>query len=199
MSWVWLPLLGLLLLVLGYWIGVWYQGQGAKRPDREPLASRFSGGLRAAGAKAGASVASAVGKLNPAPALNRIGPTLAKALPPSSRFLGCVRAANRENDPAAWAERFQETTCRRVHFDTQTALPGISGQILRLRPHADRDQIERLMRQLDGALYGNQDIDFRRWKKQFSREVGRSRGLFNRRARGLRFRRPLLPALNPQT
>jgi hypothetical protein len=199
LSWFWLPLLGLLLLVLGYWIGVWFQGQAAKRPDRESLTSRFAGGLRSAGAKASTSVVGAVGKLNPAPVLNSVGPALAKALPPSSRFLGCVRAANRENEPAAWAERFQETTCRRVHFDTQTSLPGISGQILKLRPNADRERIERLMRQLDGALYGNQDIDFRRWKKQFSREVGRSRGLFNRRARGPRFRRPMLPALNPQT
>jgi hypothetical protein len=144
-------------------------------------------------------LASAVGRLNPEPLVHRIGPALAKTLPPSSRFLGCVRAANRENDPAAWAERFQQMTCRRVQFDIQTPLPGISGQILNLRPNADRVQIERLMQQLDGALYGNQDIDFRRWKKQFSREVGRGRGLFGGRRRKARFRRPMLPELNPET
>jgi hypothetical protein len=198
-SWFWLPVVGLVLLLLGYWVGVWYKGQAARHPERAPLSTRLGSGLRSARDRAGAGVAGAVGKLNPAPLLGRLRPAASRVLPPSSRFLGCVRAANRENEPAAWAERFQEMACRRLQFDTQTPLPGISGQILKLRPNADREQIERLMRQLDGALYGNQDIDFRRWKRQFSREVGRSRGLFRRGERRSHFRRPLLPELNPQT
>jgi hypothetical protein len=198
LSWFWLPLAGLILLLLGYWAGVWYRGQTTGQPQRTPLGARLSDSLRSAGSKAGAGLSSAAQRLNPAPLLQRTGPALSRALPPSSRFLGCVRAANRENDPAAWAERFQESTCRRVHFETQTPLPGISGQILRLRPNADREQIERLMRQLDGALYGNQDIDFQRWKKQFRRQVGRGRDLFSGGGPRLRFRRPLLPELNPQ-
>ena len=54
------------------------------------------------------------------------------------------------------------------------------------------------MQQLDAALYGKQDIDFRRWKKQFRQQVGRSRGLRLGKSKPM-FRRPLLPALNPQS
>jgi hypothetical protein len=110
----------------------------------------------------------------------------------------CVRAANREADPGAWAERFQDMTCRHLHFDAQNPLPGLTGQILRLRPSADREQIERLMQQLDGALYGKQDIDFTRWKKQFNRQISRGRAVISG-GRQPRFRRPLLPELNPQS
>jgi hypothetical protein len=197
-SWFWLPLVGLVLLLLGYWAGVWYKGHAEKHPEREPLRARLSSGLREAGTRAGAGVASAVAKLNPAPALSRIGLAMSRALPASSRFLSCVRAANREQTPAAWAQRFQETTCKQLQFDSQTPLPGVTGRIINLRPGADPEQIRRLMQQLDGALYGKQDIDFRRWKKQFARQVGRGRGAL-KASRGPRFQRPMLPKLNPET
>jgi hypothetical protein len=55
------------------------------------------------------------------------------------------------------------------------------------------------MQQLDGALYGGQDIDFPRWKRQFRREVSRGRGLVRGGGlQGRRIRRPLLPELNPR-
>ena len=76
-------------------------------------------------------------------------------------------------------------------------LPGLVGQVLRLRPGADPDQVIRLLRQLDGALYGGQDIDFGRWKRDFARQVGRVQGLLRTRGGKPRLERPRLPALNP--
>ena len=198
-SWFWLPLIGLVLLLLGYWAGVWYKGRTRPLPAQREILQRLEAGARAAALRAGAGVKAAARRLDPAPVLARVKPALGRALPPSSRFLLCVRAANREGDPAAWAERFQDMTCRHLHFDAKAPLPGVTGQILRLRPGADREQIERLMEQLDGALYGKQDIDFRRWKKQFNRQISRGRGLFRDGARRKHIRRPLLPELNPQS
>jgi hypothetical protein len=54
------------------------------------------------------------------------------------------------------------------------------------------------MQQLDAALYGRQDIDFGRWKKQFLRQVGRGRGLLRVGTRRPYWQRPSLPDLNPQ-
>jgi hypothetical protein len=138
-------------------------------------------------------------RMNPAPLLRRIKPRLSKSLPPSTRFLSCVRAANREENPAAWAERFQDLTCHHLQFDTQTPLPGIAGQILSLRPGADPEQLRSLMQQLDGALYGSQDIDFVRWKKQFRSQVGRRRGLATLSGKELHLIRARLPELNPRS
>jgi hypothetical protein len=203
LSWYWLPLLGLALLLLGYWGGVWYKGRvpresGIRGPSmglRERLGTRLSGA--ASTLSAGAS--ELIKHLNPAPLSGHIASRLRNSLPPSTRFLSCVRTANRESDPTAWAERFQELTCRSLQFDTQTPLPGITGKILSLRPGADPEQLRRLMQQLDGALYGNQDIDFARWKRLFLSQVGRRRGFTSSSGRKLHLSRARLPELNPRT
>ena len=199
MSWFWLPLAGLILLLLGYWGGVWFRGRMPIRSDKEPLTTRLGAGLRNTGTAVSAGAADLARRMSPAPLLRRLKPRLGNALPPSTRFLMCVRTANREENPAAWAERFTDMTCHHLQFDSQTTLPGIAGRILTLRPGADREQLTRLMQQLDGALYGNQDIDFKRWKKQFGRQVGRGRGLASSGGRKLHLSRARLPELNPQT
>lgn len=202
LSWVWLLLVGATLLALGYWGGVWYMGRlpgaSAKTSEKWGVRERLGSGLSSAAATVSAGTASIVKRMNPAPLLGRIKPRLTNALPPSSRFLMCVRTANREADPAVWAERFEDLTCAHLQFDTQAPLPGVAGRILALRPGADRERIGSLMQQLDGALYGNQDIDFERWKKQFRDQIGRRRGLVSLSGRKLRLTRARLPELNPQ-
>jgi hypothetical protein len=198
-AWFWLPLLGLLLLLAGYWAGVWYKGREPRTAGGPRLRERLSAGARDVGSRAGAAAAELGRRVNPAPLLAAVRPRLSRVLPPSTRFLMCVKAADRERDPVAWCDRFQCMTSRHLHFDAQTPLPGVAGRILSLRPGADRAQIERLMQQLDGALYGGQDIDFPRWKRQFRREVSRGRGLVRGGGlRGRHIRRPLLPDLNPR-
>jgi hypothetical protein len=207
LSWVWLPLAGVTLLLLGYWGGVWYRGwtakeaseAGARKGASAALRERLGTGLSSAAATLSAGGAELSRRMNPAPLLRRIKPRLSKSLPPSTRFLSCVRAANREENPAAWAERFQDLTCHHLQFDTQTPLPGIAGQILSLRPGADPEQLRSLMQQLDGALYGSQDIDFVRWKKQFRSQVGRRRGLATLSGKELHLIRARLPELNPRS
>jgi hypothetical protein len=202
-AWFWLPLLGLLLLLLGYWGGVWYRGRGEEGPQRASRGPRLSEKLAASLRGAAAGAADRVGalgrRLNPAPLVAGLKPRLSRSLPPSTRFLMCVRSANREDDPAAWAERFQNMTCHHLQFESRTPLPGVTGRILSLRPGAEPEQLERLMQQLDAALYGNQDIDFARWKKQFRRQVGRVRGIARSSGRQLHLSRARLPELNPQT
>jgi hypothetical protein len=199
MSWFWIPLLGLGLLLLGYWGGVWYRGYREKHP-RQPGAPSPSvrRGLRAAAATAVTGFGSALVKLDPTPALGRLKPRLYRLLPASTRFLMCVRAANREPNPVAWCQRFQETTHRQLRFAPQAPLSGVAARIIALRPSADPVQIRRLLQQLDAALYGHQDIDFARWKRQLGRQVGRGRDLLRRGPRRKYLRRPRLPELNPR-
>jgi hypothetical protein len=198
LSWFWLPLVGLMLLLLGYWGGVWYKGRAPRSTEIAPLQARLGSTLSRAASEVTATATELAKRLNPAPLLGQLKPKLYKSLPPSTRFLLCVRTANREEDPAAWAERFTDTTCQHLQFDSQTTLPGVTNKILALRPGADREQVQRLMQQLDGALYGNQDIDFKRWKKQFRRQIGRGRGVASSSGRKLHLSRARLPELNPQ-
>jgi len=163
------------------------------------LRERFGTGLTSLVMTVMAGAAELTKRMDPTPLLGRIQGRLSSSLPPSTRFLRCVRAANREAEPAALAECFQDLTSRHSQFDTRTPLPGITGKILALRPGADPQQLGRLMQQLDGALYGNQDIDFTRWKKQFHSQIGRRRGLISSSGRRLHLTRARLPELNPQT
>lgn len=197
-SWIWLPLAGLMLLLLGYWGGVWLRGLPALGAGGTRLRERWAAGVEKAGRSLGRATSAVRARMDPTPLLAGMGSRLRQSVPPSTRFLLCVDAANREDDPAAWAERFAASTCRHLDFASQAQLPGIADKILALRPGADREQLVRLLRQLDGALYGNQDIDFARWKKQFRRQIGRGRGLAKAGAERLHLRRARLPELNPQ-
>jgi len=203
LSWFWLPLAGVILLLLGYWGGVWYQRRAlmasAGMGGGPALRGRLGTGLTSLAMTVTAGTTALTKRMDPTPLLGHIQARLSSALPPSSRFLRCVHAANQEAEPAAWAERFQDLTRRHLQFDTQTPLPGITGKILALRSGADPQQLGRLMQQLDGALYGNQDIDFKRWKKQFHSQIGRRRSLINSSGRRLHLTRTRLPELNPQT
>jgi hypothetical protein len=202
LGWLWLSLSSLLLPLIGFGLGLRYRGRRGASLDREPLGTRLGRGARAAADLAMRRLIRVRHRLHPVPVLRRLRQALHGLLPASSRFLFGLRAANWEQQPALWARRFQVEACRHLPAEVETlpaaSLPGLAGQILRLRPGADPIQIQRLLRQLDGALYGGQDIDFRRWKRDFARQVGRAQGLFRFRGRTPRLERPHLPALNPR-
>lgn len=205
---IWLSLAGLLLPVLGFGVGLWYRGRllAPAAPGQDSIGARLGRGARAAAGAASRRWDQVRDRLQPASLWGRLRTTLRGVLPPSSRFLSCLRTANREAEPAVWARHFQEQACRHLPsgpFRPQPgALPGLASQLLHLRPSADPEQIRRLLRQLDGALYGGQDIDFPRWKKEFARQFSRAQGLvgYGQRIRNRRPRveRPRLPALNPR-
>jgi hypothetical protein len=70
--------------------------------------------------------------------------------------------------------------------------------LARIRPGADRAQIERLMQQLDGAIYGRQELDFPRWKREFRRQLRPRSGALKGLIASLAPRRVYLPELNPR-
>jgi len=202
LSWFWLPLAGIILLLLGYWGGVWYQRRALRTSaagEGSALHERLGIGLTRVAMTLAAGATELAGRMDLKPLFGRIQSRLSRSLPPSTRFLRCVHAADQEDEPTAWAERFQDLTRRHLQFDTRTPLPGITGKILALRPGADPEQLGRLMQRLDGALYGNQDIDFTRWKKQFHSQIGRRRGLIGSSDWRLHLTRARLPELNPRT
>lgn len=204
-GWLSLGLVILLLPFLGFGVGLWYRGRSLSSLDRQSLNALFRRGILSATLAARRNLARVRDRHQPAPLLHRFKQAWPELLPPSSRFLRCLRAANHEPEPAPWARRFQEDACQHLKGRAPSppqpgSLPGLAGQILRLRPGADPQQLVLLLRQLDGALYGGQAIDFARWKKDFSRQVSRRQGLFRRRARTdkPRIERPRLPELNPR-
>jgi hypothetical protein len=195
---VWLPFVGLVLVLAGYWGGVMY----ATRPGRAGrsgtgLTTTLSSQLRTVGAIFGARWSRIARRLRPGPAVARARSAITAALPPSSRFLMCVSHANQASDPVEWCNRFEADARSRLRFQGEASQPNLTKLILTLRPGADPVTLTRLMRELDAALYGRQGLDFARWKRDFKRQVGRGAGLWRRASRAAPIKRAGLPALNP--
>ncbi|NEX21841.1 hypothetical protein G3480_16255 [Thiorhodococcus mannitoliphagus] len=195
---IWIPVAGIGLLVLGYWVGVLYRG----RPWQLSRASlgvlwrmvRASTGLLARKA------APYLAGLRPSALLARSRQSLSRMLPASTQMRRCIRRANRASTPLEWHARFEEQSraCLGNKGDlTRTAL---SQQMLAYRPAADPEKLDQLMRQLDAARYGQQAIDFKQWKRELMGQLRPGVGVLRRpRSEERRLRWAALPALNPGT
>ncbi len=193
MSAIWMPLAGLLLLLTGYWGGVWLQGRSK---EGGPLWPRVLTGLSEGATAASDGLARASRWLDPSPLVARVRGAIAGALPEGTRLYHCVRAAEQANTPQAWCHAFQGHAYQHLQVGVRESLPRTADRILRLRPGANAEQVLRLMQQLDRAMYGREQIDFDRWKQEFRRAmrpgVGWVRGVV-----ASRIRRGRLPELNP--
>ena len=203
----WLPLGGVLLLLIGYWGGVWLRGKTPVDPARArasgsaallpSLRHRLARAAAGAGTSSAHALAASARLLNPTPLLRRAGAWLAGLKPRSARVYQCARVADSAADPAAWCLAFQQQACRTLQAQAREPLPRMADRIVDLRPGADRDHVLRLMQQLDSALYNRQDIDFARWKREFRQALRPATGTL-RSLVAARVRHAHLPALNPQ-
>jgi BatD DUF11 like domain len=193
---VWMPLGAVLLVLGGYWAGVLFRG-GPSAESGRALLARLRGGASEAARFLGDRTRGALQRLHPAPMAANVQDAALALLPEASRLLMVARNANQAENPAAWCERFEQGARRHLRACSTGSLPSMTERMLALRPRADRAKLTRLMEQLDAALYGRQDIDFPRWKRDFMRQIGRAPALLRPRRAESRIRRAHLPALNP--
>ena len=203
----WLPLGAVLLLLTGYWGGVWLRSRTPADAASEAASGsaavlpRLSGRLArvAVGARAniGRALSASARLLDPSPLLRQARLTRAKLTPRSTRVYQCAKAADSASTPAAWCLAFQQQACRNLQAQVREPLPRMADRVVNLRPGSDRTHVLRLMQQLDAALYNRQDIDFVRWKRDFRRALRPGTGTL-RSLVAARVRRGHLPALNPQ-
>ena len=194
---VWLPLGAVILVLAGYWAGVIYRGRAASTEPGISLAARMRGAAADVDRAVREWTRRALNRLHPAPVAASLQGAALGLLPESSRLLMVTRDANQAGNPAAWCERFEQGARRHLRACSTGSLPNMTERILAMRPRADRAKLTRLMEQLDAALFGRQDIDFPRWKRDFMRQIGRGSALLRARRPESRIRRAYLPALNP--
>lgn len=131
--------------------------------------------------------------------LHRARRHFADALPRSLRLRFCVRAADDEEEPEAWAQVLRFLLERRLGLCAQHPMGRLAEALITIHPGARPETVRALLSELEGALYGDTPIDdFKRWKRAFNREISPHPLAWLRltlRRRG----RPRLPALNPDT
>jgi hypothetical protein len=91
--------------------------------------------------------------------------------PTSVRFWFWVRCANDEKDPGLWCKTLQFMSCRQLALSPYAPLPEMAERVVQCQPRSNPENIRRLFKQLDSAMYGQETIDFEQWKKAFKKEL----------------------------
>jgi hypothetical protein len=196
----WLPLMGVFLLLTGYWIGVWYKSRGEQGDDAPSPLAPLKDAFNHAFGGVGRRTHHVLSRLNPLRYWHRAMARGANMLPTSVRFWFWVRCANDEQDPGLWCKTLQFLSCRQLAMSPYAPLPAMAEKVIQFQPRSNPDKVRGLFRQLDGAIYGNRPLDFEGWKRDLKREVRPSllRRMKAPRAGENTARQGELPSLNPK-
>jgi len=139
-------------------------------------------------------------RFSPRRSFHRLRTWTGRQLPISWKLWFCLRVVAREDDPAEWAQALQFLAARHLGVRPQAHLRQLGESIASCHPRANAAQVDRLLSELDEAVYGSKPIrSFPRWKREFKNQI--KPGLFPIRFRqcGISSRiSAQLPGLNPQ-
>jgi hypothetical protein len=187
----WAPLLIIMGLIVGYWLGAWAR----TRPIFKSAGRRAGSWLSASGQKVVQQTVAAGKVLSPMPYLVKLRMSLASVLPRPVKMWLCVRCIEREDRPEAWCTEFRSRICKHLDISSHAPISAIAEKIIEVQPSAQPARLRALVQSMDNALYGGGPLDFAAWKKDFRRQL-RPRLTRGRRS-ALRRARRALPALNP--
>jgi hypothetical protein len=188
----WTPLLIILGLVVGYWLGAWAR----TRPFLHSAGSRAGAWLSASGRSAVQHTVAAGRKLSPMPYLDKLRMAFASVMPRRVKLWLCVRCLDSEDRPEAWCCEFRSRICKHLDISRHAPISAIAEKIIEIQPLAEPDRLRALVQSMDNALYGSGPLDFAVWKKDFRQQL-RPRLFQRSRRSALRRARRSLPALNP--
>lgn len=186
---LWVPLIGVFSLTVGFWILAWLrQRRFIQVVEEEIAAVVFYSFLKCT---------DFITWLAPIRRLQRLRQLFVSNLPRSFRLWFCIRLVNGEDDPEVWAYMLRFLTHKHLGIPTQLPLPELGRRLAAAHPLSREAALEELMQTLDAALYNGGAIDFTSWKQRFRRELRPS--LFRRRksAPGKATSSSRLPPLNP--
>ena len=192
----WVPLVAAIAMLMYGWISA-FLGTG-----RLPGLSRLSKLVKPVLGKLYAPIVSLVVRVSPRRRFHRLRTWTGRQLPVSWQLWFCLRAVAREGDPGEWAQALQILAVKHLGVRPQANLKHLGKSIVACHPRANAQQVDRLMGQLDEAVYGGTPIEsFERWKHEFKSQIKPS--LFPIRFRQCRavvagHSSRVLPQLNPQ-
>lgn len=149
----------LIMLMLGYWIGINYDILHTLSVPKMPLTSTATKLWRISK------------RLNLKPYLHRILNKMANMLPLSIRFWWWVCAANVERVPTLWRKTLQFLSWRTLARSPYITCPEMARIIVNFNAGIEPERLKNLLKTLDSATYGNQSIDFEIWKRDFERQI----------------------------
>jgi hypothetical protein len=111
-------------------------------------------------------------RLSPRRSFHRLRTWTGRQLPTSWKLWFCLRAVERENDPAEWAQALQILAARHLGTRPHAHLRQLGESIVMHHPRANAAQVDRLLAELDKAVYGNEPIrSFPDWKRELKDQI----------------------------
>jgi hypothetical protein len=193
-AYLWLPMGAAVGIMLFGWLSA-FMGDGSV-PGTESIRNLFRSVL----GKLYPPVVAFANRVSPRRSFHRLRTWTGRQLPTSWKLWFCLRAVEREDDPAEWAQALQILAAKHLGVRPQAHLRQLGEGIVRCHPGANAVQVDRLLGELDEAVYGGRPVrSFPSWKREFKRQI--KPGLFS-----VRLRKPgnssrtanRLPGLNPQ-
>jgi len=188
---LWIPLIGLFSVTIGFWILAWLRHKPFFRVVEEEV--RVATGFTVRRFR------NFLVWLAPIRRLQRLRQLFVRSLPRSFRLWFCVRVVDGEDDPDVWAYMLKFLANKHLGIPAQLPLQELGRRLSEIHPRSDPKTMDALMQELDNALYGGGSIDFPTWKNRFRRQLRPSwipTPGSDKPAR--RKPRQRLPALNPR-
>jgi hypothetical protein len=190
--WFWVPLALVAILMLIAWLKVLF-GTG-----RNPVTVWISDHSQKLLGELYQPLAALGQRISPRRHAHRLRTWIGRNLPVSWKLWYCLRALEKEEDPATWVSALQILAAKHLGVRRHADLQYLGNSIIACHPAAHPRQVQALMARLESAVYGGQKLEsFQQWKADFKRQI-------KPRLFPIRFRscRPatddhLLPRLNP--
>jgi len=187
----WTPLLVIMGLIVGYWLGAWAR----TRPFLHSAVTRAAGWLSATGRRAIQETLVVSKQLSPIRYLDKSRLSLALIMPKTFKLWLCARCIDSEDSPDEWCTQFRSRICKHLGISIHTPITAIAEKIIETQQTAEPARLRALAQSMDNAIYGARPLNFAAWKKDFRYQL-RPR-LYRRRRSLLQRARRTLPALNP--
>ncbi|HHH44012.1 MAG TPA: hypothetical protein ENK49_07735 [Gammaproteobacteria bacterium] len=162
----WLPMVFAVGVLLFGWLSA-FMGDG-RLPGAESVRKLFRPRL----GKLYPPLVALAERLSPRRSFHRLRAWTGRRLPVSWKLWFCLRVVARENDPAEWAQALQFLAAKHLGARPQAHLRQLGRTIARCHPRANAAEVDRLLAELDQAVYGNRPVqDFQRWKQEFRKQI----------------------------
>lgn len=185
---VWVPLVLLFSITIGFWVLAWLRRKRFMLVVEEELALVLAVALEQS--------RRLIVWLAPIRRLQRLRQLFVRSLPRSFRLWFCVKVVDGESDPGVWSYMLRFLANKHLGIPPQLPLRQLGERLCDIHAGADPEQMQGLMQQLDAVLYGDRGVDFTLWKRQFRRQL-RPVSLHGSRQAATSARRRRLPRLNP--
>lgn len=187
---LWIPLIGLFSLTIGFWILSWLRKKRFAQVVEEEIVAVTGFGMR--------QFKAFLVWLAPIRRLQKVRQIFVRSLPRPFRLWFCVKVVEGEEDPEVWGYMLKFLSNKHLQIPPQLPLKDLGERLSGVHSRADRMQMQELMGELERRLYAGGQLDFPNWKQRFRAQLRPALFPFFQQQKRKANTNRRLPKLNPE-